>query len=78
MCETVIALVSGNNAMNAHAPQYVNDRQAVLRGIEDGWYAMDGDGIIAFGPFFNRETCLSRIFQLAAWSKASAQRHRPV
>lgn len=63
--------------MNVYTPQYMNERQSDLRGIKDGWYAMDGDGALAFGPFFNRETCLSRIFQFAAWSKASALRRQP-
>jgi len=64
--------------MNDYTPQYMNDRQSRLRGIKDGWYAMDHDGSVAFGPFSNRETCLSRIFQFAAWSKSSALRDRPV
>jgi len=63
--------------VNVYTPQYVNERQSDLRGVKDGWYAMDGDGALAFGPFFNRETCLSRIFQFAAWSKSSALRRRP-
>jgi hypothetical protein len=57
--------------------QYVNERQSDLRGVKDGWYAIDGTGALAFGPFFNRETCLSRILQLATWSKSSAARQRP-
>ena len=74
----MIAIVRRSAAANAHTPQYVNERQSGLRGIKDGWYAMDGEGRIAFGPFFNRETCLSRIFQFAAWTKSSALRQQPV
>lgn len=64
--------------MNQHTPCYINERQSDLRGIKDGWYAVDANGVLAFGPFFNRETCLSRIVQFAAWSKSSLLRHRPV
>jgi hypothetical protein len=64
--------------MTPHTAQYVNERQSDLRGIKDGWYAMSADGALAFGPFSNREACLSRIFQFAAWSKSSELRHRPV
>lgn len=63
--------------MNDHTPCYVNERQSDLRGIKDGWYAMDGDGILSFGPFSNRETCLTRISQLMSWSASSRLRHRP-
>jgi hypothetical protein len=56
--------------------QYVNERQSDLRGVKDGWYAIDAAGALAFGPFFNREICLTRILQLANWSKSSAARRR--
>jgi len=60
--------------MTLHTAQYVNERQSDLRGIKDGWYAMRADGALAFGPFCNREACLSQIFQLATWSDSSALR----
>ena len=63
---------------NRHTARYMNERQSDLRGIKDGWYAVDADGVLAFGPFFNQETCLARISQFAVWSKSSALRHRPV
>jgi len=63
---------------NLHTPQYINERQSDLRGIENGWYAMDHEGSLAFGPFSNREICLTRIAQFTTWSKSSALRHRPV
>jgi hypothetical protein len=74
----MISIVAQTKPADAHTARYVNEPQSVMRGIKDGWYAMDGDGRLAFGPFFNRETCLSRIFQFAAWSKSSALRQRPV
>jgi hypothetical protein len=60
--------------MTLHTAQYVNERQSDLRGIKDGWYAMSADGALAFGPFCNRETCLSRILQFATRSDSSALR----
>jgi hypothetical protein len=63
--------------MTHHTAEYMNERQSDLRGIKDGWYAVNADGTLAFGPFFNRETCLSRILQFATWSKSSALRKRP-
>jgi hypothetical protein len=65
-------------SMNIHTAGYVNEIQSNRRGIKDGWYAMNAEGVPAFGPFSNRETCLSRIFQLATWSKSSELRQRPV
>jgi hypothetical protein len=64
--------------VNVHTARYFNEIQSSRRGIKDGWYAMNEKGIPAFGPFSNRETCLSRIFQFATWSKSSELRHRPV
>jgi hypothetical protein len=64
-------------AMNPYTAQYMNERQSALRGVKNGWYAIDALGSPAFGPFSNRETCLTRIARLAAWSKSSALRHRP-
>jgi hypothetical protein len=62
--------------MNIHTARYFNEIQSNRRGIKDGWYAMNADGVPAFGPFSNRETCLSRIFQFSTWSKSSELRHR--
>lgn len=68
----------GSEPASRHTPQYFNERQSHLRGIKDGWYAMDGDGSLAFGPFSNRETCLTRISQLAVWIRSSGTRERPI
>jgi hypothetical protein len=74
----MIAIVRSDNPSRAHTAQYMSERQSGLRGIKHGWYAMDAEGAVAFGPFYNRETCLTRIFQFATWSKSSALRDRPV
>jgi hypothetical protein len=55
---------------------YVNDRQSDLRRVKEGWYAMDKHGDLIFGPFSNRENCLTRISQSVNWS-ASFQSRRP-
>jgi hypothetical protein len=57
-------------------PHYINERQSDLRGIKEGWYAMDEHGKLLFGPFSNRENCLSRISQSVSWS-ASFEALRP-
>lgn len=58
--------MSHENAMNVFTAQHMNERQSDLRGIKGGWYAADSNGKVAFGPFSNRETCLSRISQFSA------------
>jgi len=62
--------------MAIHTPCYVSERQSDLRGIKSGWYAMEGDGSLSCGPFLNRETCLSRIYQFMNWSASSKLRGR--
>jgi hypothetical protein len=57
--------------------QYMNELQSDLRGIKIGWYAINGSGGLSFGPFFNRETCLTRINQFNIWSISSQMYHRP-
>ena len=64
--------------MTIHTPCYVNERQSDLRGIKSGWYAMEGDGSLSFGPFANRENCMTRIFQFKSWSTLSALRGRTI
>jgi hypothetical protein len=59
-----------------HTACYINEHQSDLRSIKAGWYAMDRDGALAFGPFGNRENCLSRISQLVSWSAFCKLRRR--
>jgi len=49
-------------------PHYLNEDQSDMRGIKSGWYAMDEDGNLIFGPFSNREKCLTRIGLFVNWS----------
>jgi len=45
------------------AAHYVNQDQSDMRGIKDGWYAVEDDGNVSSGPFFNREECIKSITQ---------------
>jgi hypothetical protein len=64
-------------ATRAHSPRYINQHQSAHRGIAEGWYAANADGALSFGPFSNRETCLTRIDQFLKWSVSSRLRQRP-
>ena len=44
--------------INHPAPHYINEHQSDMRGIKDGWYAMEKDGNLVSGPFSSREDCL--------------------
>ena len=44
-------------------PHYINELQSDLRGVKEGWYAMDDHGNLSLGPFSNRENCLIKINQ---------------
>jgi hypothetical protein len=58
-------------------PHYINERQSDLRGVKEGWYAIDEHGILLSGPFSNQESCLTRISQSVKWSGALETR-RPL
>jgi hypothetical protein len=45
------------------AAHYINEHQSDIRGIKDGWYAIEGDGNLSSGPFSSREECVKRITQ---------------
>jgi hypothetical protein len=60
--------------MTDSTPHYINELQSVLRGVQEGWYAMDEHGKLLFGPFSNQENCLTRIS--VNWS-ASFESRRP-
>jgi hypothetical protein len=57
-------------------PHYINELQSDLRGIKEGWYAIDERGNLLSGPFSNRENCLTRISQSVNWS-TSFESRRP-
>ena len=39
-------------------PYYINELHSDLRGVKEGWYAIDERGRLLFGPFSNQEICL--------------------
>ena len=44
--------------MKHSAPHYINEHQSDMRGIKDGWYAIEKNGNLVSGPFSSREDCL--------------------
>ncbi len=58
-------------------PHYINERQSDLRGVKEGWYAIDDHGGLLFGPFSNQEKCLSRINQFVKW-ESDLETRRPL
>ena len=49
--------------MNFCIPHQVNERESDMRAIKEGWYAVDGNGNLTFGPYSSREDCASKIGQ---------------
>jgi len=45
------------------AAHYINQDQSDMRGIKDGWYAVEDDGNVSCGPFSSREECIKRLTQ---------------
>ena len=39
---------------------YINELHSDLRGVKEGWYAIDERGRLLFGPFSNQEICLTK------------------
>ena len=56
-------------------PHYVNEDQSDIRSIKPGWYAVERNGKLSFGPFPSQEECLTRIIQPRSNSRASPWRH---
>ena len=44
-------------------PYYINELYSDLRGVKEGWYAIDERDRLLFGLFSNQEICLIRISQ---------------
>jgi len=45
------------------AAHYINQDQSDMRGIKDGWYAIEDDGNVSSGTFSSREECIKRLTQ---------------
>lgn len=64
--------------MNNPIPLYINEHQSDIRGVKDGWYAMDQHGNLSSGPFSSHDECLERITQPMVASYPIALRRRPM
>jgi hypothetical protein len=58
-------------------PYYINELHSDLRGVKEGWYAIDERGNLLWGPFSNRENCLIGISKYAYWAGFKHQRIAP-
>jgi len=45
------------------APYYMSETNSDMRGIKQGWYAIEDDGELSSGPFSSLEKCVERIAQ---------------
>jgi hypothetical protein len=43
------------------APYYMSETKSDMRGIKQGWYAIEDDGTLYSGPFSSFEECDKRI-----------------
>jgi hypothetical protein len=57
--------------------RYINEHQSDMRGIKDGWYAIEDDGNLSSGPFSSREDCIKRITQPTNGTMASSSEREP-
>jgi hypothetical protein len=46
------------------APYYMSETKSDMRGIKQGWYAIEDDGTLYSGPFSSFEECAKRITSL--------------
>jgi len=46
------------------APCYMSETKSDIRGIKQGWYAIEDDGTLYSGPFSSFEECAKRITHL--------------
>jgi hypothetical protein len=63
------------------APYYMSETKSDMRGIKQGWYAIEDDGTLYSGPFSSFEECDKRITSLLTSDAGDAGRsaqNRPV
>jgi hypothetical protein len=56
------------------APCYINESKSDMRGIKQGWYAIEDDGDLSSGPFSSMEECVMRIAQTTSGTMGSKLR----
>jgi hypothetical protein len=44
--------------MSNAIPYRINEAQSDMRGVKEGWYAMDEEGKLTLGPFSTCDDCL--------------------
>ena len=47
--------------MNCCVPHQVNERESDMRAVKEGWYAIEENGTLTFGPYSSREDCANKI-----------------
>jgi hypothetical protein len=64
------------------APYYMSETKSDMRGIEQGWYAIEDDGNLFSGPFSSFDECAKRITSLptsdAKGGVGRSSQNRPV
>jgi hypothetical protein len=64
------------------APYYMSEIKSDMRGIKQGWYAIEDDGTLYSGPFSSFEECAKRITSLptsdAKGGAGRSAQNRPV
>ena len=41
-------------------PYYIGENRSDIRGIKQGWYAIEDDGKLSSGPFLSFDECVTR------------------
>jgi hypothetical protein len=64
------------------APYYMSETKSDMRGIKQGWYAIEDDGNLSSGPFSSFDECAKRITSLptsdAKGGVGRSSQNRPV
>jgi hypothetical protein len=47
------------------APYYMSETKSDMRGVKQGWYAIEDDGTLYSGPFSSFEECAERITSIS-------------
>jgi hypothetical protein len=55
--------------MSHPIPYRINEAQSDLRGVKEGWYAMNAEGKLTLGPFSSRDDCLICLKAAARYSQ---------
>ena len=56
---------------------YISENKSDVRGIKQGWYAMEDDGNLSSGPFPSFEECVASVSQPTNGTMASKLQRGP-